>query len=823
MMKKRVFFRFISSLLSAGMIVNLSTGYECLKLDATESNMNSKISQEVMDLIESHESEIPVFVWSKSVDDNIIENNIEKSIGFSINQIEENYTAPTQELINELKSASEGSPEKYLETLMKKHMDLTAGARAVELEKTNLYKETRRTIVSDLTLDSTQNIIEKANIDEESVVFKSQYAPMFVCTLSPEKINELSKLSEVEKIDLYEIPESVDCSFPNTNVKTVMGVNHINQYLNLTGSGVTIGFYESGTASSQYNLYDLDMNKVTVIGETCYPSSHATWTASISAGNYGIAPNADVISVSNQYDYENFYSTTYLLTRLEDLISEGVDLINVSWGFRRLSGNSNYDNWSKYFDSVIVSSKVTIVCSSGNYYDECILIPSSSYNTIAVNAFIRETNNTDVLCRYSYKNDYCSKPDVIAETFSDGYGGGYGTSTSAPVISGMIALLFQYKPSLTMRPEITKAILMASCHKKATKIYDSGSMTTYSNLNESMTEGLSLHQGAGIPDMYNMISIASQHSYGGGTLSNSSIEVGMVQPGYSADYMNVAMAYLQSNVTVDNNDDIPCNYDDCDLKLTAGNTTKTSTKANSSTELIYTYLFSSNNKYTLKIEKYSGNSTDIKYGYAWSTNNTKFIPTLQEEGIYYLRNVADNSFMTYNSSYSNCTLNSFSENNNQAWIMKYNSGSGNYTMKNASGSSYGMKKGSVISGSYYHVTDGTSSDAAAIGIRYNNDGTISFVQNINGSYWAIGKYQGYVAWSPWGTSDAQKWYIESLQWRRGDVNMDGVINSTDASIVQNHLNNYAPLTTNISKFLADADLNGIIDVTDINYINNGLC
>ena len=62
-----------------------------------------------------------------------------------------------------------------------------------------------------------------------------------------------------------------------------------------------------------------------------------------------------------------------------------------------------------------------------------------------------------------------------------------------------------------------------------------------------------------------------------------------------------------------------------------------------------------------------------------------------------------------------------------------------------------------------------------------------------------------------------------MQWRRGDVNMDGVINSTDASIVQNHLNNYAPLTTNISKFLADADLNGIIDVTDINYINNGLC
>jgi hypothetical protein len=53
--------------------------------------------------------------------------------------------------------------------------------------------------------------------------------------------------------------------------------------------------------------------------------------------------------------------------------------------------------------------------------------------------------------------------------------------------------------------------------------------------------------------------------------------------------------------------------------------------------------------------------------------------------------------------------------------------------------------------------------------------------------------------------------------------MDGTINSTDASVVQNHINNTAPLTMNISKFLADANLDGVIDTNDVNYINNGLC
>ena len=48
------------------------------------------------------------------------------------------------------------------------------------------------------------------------------------------------------------------------------------------------------------------------------------------------------------------------------------------------------------------------------------------------------------------------------------------------------------------------------------------------------------------------------------------------------------------------------------------------------------------------------------------------------------------------------------------------------------------------------------------------------------------------------------------------VNMDGVINSADANAVSQHLTGSSVFTSNIQKFLADANLDGIID-------NLGLC
>jgi hypothetical protein len=359
---------------------------------------------------------------------------------------------------------------------------------------------------------------------------------------------------------------------------------------------------------------------------------------------------------------------------------------------------------------------------------------------------------------------------------------------------------------------------MASCHKKATKIYNEN--RTISDLNETLSAGLSSHQGAGIPNMYTMISIASQHSYGGGILNNNEINIPITQPKYGAENMNIAMAYLQDNISIFQNYAVTSN--DYDMYLTSGNTTKSSVLSNSSTELIYTNLFSANNKYNLKINKTSSSASNL-YGYAWSTDQAKFIPTLEEEGLYHLRNF-DGNYMISDPQNNRCVLGNYSSNYDRTWILKYNSSNGKYTLQSASGSSYGMTTGNTITGNYKHICEGTSANASQISIIFNDDGSYTFIQNFNGSVLALGKYMDKAAWCPYSSNDnSQKWYLESLQYRRGDVNMDGSINTTDATIVLNHVNYSVPITVNINKFLADANLDHNISITDMSYIANGLC
>lgn len=81
--------------------------------------------------------------------------------------------------------------------------------------------------------------------------------------------------------------------------------------------------------------------------------------------------------------------------------------------------------------------------------------------------------------------------------------------------------------------------------------------------------------------------------------------------------MNVSMAYIQAHISSNNN--LPSGYDDYNIMLSAGNVTRSSTNFNSSTEMIYTNLFSSNDRYNLKISKSNNSSSNI-YGYAWSAN-----------------------------------------------------------------------------------------------------------------------------------------------------------------------------------------------------------
>lgn len=827
------------------------------------STPEEKIDSAVYDSITSGEENIPVVIWYKDIDQAYVESEITKRVGFSLEEIEVTYEPPSSELLtalNEAAAALDNSVsattiigeqtetnaldstvqmnsnklDSYLKLLMNTHMEMTESARELERNRTESYLEAKSEIVKEqYTLASAEMKTALALTDDE-MLFTSRYAPMLVCELTAGEILEISQNDDVVEISYFEPLEIEECitSSQKNTITNSMGFSNIHNDLGLTGAGIGIGIYETASVLEKYsneNNFPYSDSKVHIIGESFEPINspgHATYCASVAAGTYGLAPDAVIYSASLEYDWQDNNGTNNSntqLSMLEDLIDTGVEIINISWSAFSHHGNEtdSYTYWEKYMDDLISTSGVTIVCSSGNNNSnivdsQYVTCPAMSYNCITVNGF---SNNR--LNNYSYNHgEGCYKPDVIAESLNN------GTSTAAPVISGMIALLYQYKPSLMAYPQVVKAILMASSHQKMTHLEDG---TTLSG--ESLYSGLTDRQGAGVPNMYRMISMAAAHTYGVGTLSSSNgytESINFVQPKYNGTNINICMAYLQTAVSTTSP---AITAENCDISLNYGSS---SDKINSSTEMIYASMPSTSN-YTLTIDRKSGTLSKISYGYAWSTDNTEFYQYRDEEGIYYLKNAKSSKYLNMNNSTLAASQGSFSS-TNSPWVLKYSYNNNKYTIQSANGTDKGLTLGSSLSGGYRAVGT-TSTYTPSITMSQNPDGTYTFIQNRNGTKYALGIYSGsqsnnvVAVWSPFTpetsnsnepTDKSQKWYLSTLAYRKGDVNMDGAINSIDASAalsIGSQLGASGSTTySNASLFLADYDNDGSVNSIDASII-----
>jgi len=716
--------------------------------------------------------------------------------------------------------------QQILKSLMHDHVELTDSARNLEDEKTELYLETRREIVSNYNLSNAESILTDLDISNEKVEFISQYAPMIICSLSSDEIMNASENANVKSITKYDELNIEVCGHnPSdmTNSKNSLGINTLNQQLSLTGNNVDIGIFETDCVSTQYTSdYGIPNSHLTVIGTNHVETGHATACAGIAAGNIGVAPDAHIYSASS---YDNWYNSTSpsghygYFGNIEALISNGVNVINISMGGNNII--NCYDAWANYLDYIIAYSKVTVTCATGNYPNEFILNFSSAFNCIAVNGYVCNRPDTyeegNFLNYFSYNNGYgCIKPDVVAPSLNA------GTSYSAPFICGIIALLYQYKPSLKSHPEAIKAILLASCHEKCSTMYVD--FHNVQNTNETMNQGLTDKQGAGIPNIYKMISIVAQHSYGYGELNSANSynrKVNIVQPKYGATKINVSMAYLQTNVTINQ----PGTCDDYDINLNNSdfNTTKYSTNDISSSEMIYTDL-TDDDKYELEIHKYgSGSMTNVKYGYAWSTDNTSYYANPYMNGIYYIKNAKSGKYLTLNTNSNNAYQNNFTGADNQLWIVDRSSGTDD-NIKSAGGNDASLEIGNLISNSYYYASP-QSTDSLVFLIS-NNDGTFSLEKQHSNNWFKLGIFNNSTnngasaAW--YNSSDtnlSQRWYFEAVEYKKGDVNHDGEINQSDVTIITNMYSNPQNTYSNLERYLADSDGNGIINAADVPVLN----
>lgn len=224
--------------------------------------------------------------------------------------------------------------------------------------------------------------------------------------------------------------------------------------LTYSGDGIRVGTIESGTPNSTANLKS---DKFTRLSSTSTP--HSTWVTSIIGGNSGIAEDVHLYCIGLRNN-----SFTACVNKLIDDCE--VNIINMSCGMNQ---NGIYDKYCAYIDYIISTTGCTIIKSAGNNGDDTSLVssPGCGMNVITVGS-ISANQNVSYFSSWDTNNSYLYKPDMVApgeyiSNVPNISGGNRGTSFSAPMVSGIVALLMEEFPVLKINPSLVKSALHNGC------------------------------------------------------------------------------------------------------------------------------------------------------------------------------------------------------------------------------------------------------------------------------------------------------------------------------------------------------------------------
>ena len=439
---------------------------------------------------------------------------------------------------------------------------------AVDDVKLQQAIEVKRQLYKNHYTTANSAVLEK-HCEEADILFVSSYAPMAIVTGTARELKALALDASVTRIDLfentplYDTPLSnrsaldeelpiVDLENDNDNRNKNSRANYVRDTLGYSGQGVKIGQLETAIPdvyNTELGLLDIYVN--TEFGgynNDRYWLNHATRVAAIMIGTYGVAPSATLYSASTHMALQQYPA-------VEWLVSQGVNVINMS---ANDSGNHLYDTFCAYIDHLAVQHDVHFVTSSGNTpYDNDnsyhVTNPAMAYNAITVGAYddmgtvpendsqIYDTQIYDILAPYSRFEDVQDgsdpsrvyKPNLVAmgsNILEDS-----GTSYAAPQVTGVIAQLCSYDPSLKTKQTSMGAILMASCGRKlafevqaGTEIISSGSFKGGDFTEAASIEGtdnqISDKQGAGKLDAYWAYTIVRDGRYWSLTLDSTVTE-----------------------------------------------------------------------------------------------------------------------------------------------------------------------------------------------------------------------------------------------------------------------------------------------------------
>ena len=129
------------------------------------------------------EEKIPVWVWYKDVNQTQVDNITKARTGLTVENAAVDYAMPSPALLNSLQNEEPGS-----QAQMQAYLAATAQARALEAQRADTLIMTRREVAREQYNTKSAAIIEETNLDEDDIIFKSQYAPMIIAEMTQEEL-----------------------------------------------------------------------------------------------------------------------------------------------------------------------------------------------------------------------------------------------------------------------------------------------------------------------------------------------------------------------------------------------------------------------------------------------------------------------------------------------------------------------------------------------------------------------------------------------------------------------------------------------------------
>ena len=200
-----------------------------------------------------------------------------------------------------------------------------------------------------------------------------------------------------------------------------------------------------------------------------------------SKGIVGVAPEASLIAIK-----QRSYLESKTIRAFEYAKEQGAKVISCSWGTGDVSQAVAYEIKSLY------DAGITVIFASGNEGDDFDLRPTSDESELDWVIGVGGTAEDNEVAYYS---NYGSNIDILApsgdkenftigvlglDIFKDGdhqdgivndnYAFTEGTSFSAPIVAGVVALMYSVNPNIT--PKRVREILISTADKIGDTTYD---------------------------------------------------------------------------------------------------------------------------------------------------------------------------------------------------------------------------------------------------------------------------------------------------------------------------------------------------------------